>query len=149
MAGPKLFIDASVFIAAAGSPTGGSAAVLELGRHGLVRLFGSKLVLLEAERNIREKMSSDAFLRFYDQIGTTKLKLVKPVNTRELAVARRIVAEKDAHVLAAARKGRVDALLTLDRKHLLTPEVRSLSPVLIQTPGEFLQQFIQEEKDHQ
>ncbi len=149
MAAPKLFIDASVFIAAAGSPTGGSAAVLELGRRGLVRLFGSKLVLLEAERNIREKMSPHALLRFYGQIGTTKLKLVKSVNTRELVAARRIVAEKDAHVLAAAVKGHVEALLTLDRKHLLTPEVRASSPVLIQTPGEFLQQFLSEAKDNQ
>ncbi len=142
MAAPKLFIDASVFIAAAASATGGSSAVLELGRRGMVRLFGSKLVLLEAERNIREKMSNDALLRFYDLIGNTKLKLVKPPNARELAVARRIVAEKDAHVHAAAIKGRVDTLLTLERKHLLTPEDRAASPILIQTPGEFLQQFV-------
>lgn len=63
--------------------------------------------------------------------------------------ARRIVAEKDAHVLAAALKGHVDALLTLDRKHLLTPAVRAASPVLIQTPGDFLQQFVPEAKDNQ
>ncbi len=142
MARPTLFIDASVFIAAAASATGGSATVLELGRRGLVRLFGSKLVLIEAERNIREKLSPDVMLRFYSQIGTTDLKLVKPASDHEIAAARQIVAEKDAHVLATAVKGRVDVLLTLDRKHLLTAAVRRASPVRIQTPGEFLQQFV-------
>jgi predicted nucleic acid-binding protein len=139
MAVPRLFIDASVFIAATASPTGGSAAVLELGRRGHVRLLASKQVLLEAEHNIRRKMPSDVLLRFYQYVGTLPLRIVTPATAEELAQAAEVVAEKDAHVLAAALKANVDALLTLDRKHLLAPAVRAASAFAIQTPGEFLQ----------
>ncbi len=59
MATPRLFVDASVWIAAAASPTGGSAAVLELGRRSRVHLLASKQVLLEAEHNIRRKLPSE------------------------------------------------------------------------------------------
>ena len=141
MAAPGLFIDASVLIAAAASPTGGSAAVLELGRRGHVRLLASKQVLLEAEHNIRRKLPSDVLLRFYQYVGTLPLRIVAAPAPEELAQAAEIVAQKDAHVLAAARKGRADALLTLDRKHLLAPAVRAASACAIQTPGEFLQGF--------
>jgi predicted nucleic acid-binding protein len=141
MATPKLFVDASVFIAAAASPTGGSAAVLKLGQRRRVRLFGSRLVLIEAERNIRLKLPQEILRQFYIQIGSIDLKLVKPPNADEITAARAIVAEKDAHVLAAAVKGRVNVLVTLDRKHLLTDTVRRASPIPIQTPGDFLQEF--------
>lgn len=142
MAIPKVFIDASVFIAAAGSPTGGSAAVLELGHRGQVLLLASKLVLVEAERNIRQKLSSEKLLRFYEYIGTLPLQVVAAATEEEIAEAAEVVAEKDAHVLAAAVNGRADVLLTLDRKHLLAPAVRAASPVVIQTPGEFLQELV-------
>jgi predicted nucleic acid-binding protein len=141
MAAPRLFIDASVFIAAAASPTGGSAAVLELGRRGRVRLLASKQVLLEAEHNIRRKLPSEALLRFYQYLGTLPLRIVAAATAEEIAQAAEVVAEKDAHVLAAALKARADALLTLDRKHLLAPAVRAASATAIQTPGEFLQGF--------
>ena len=141
MATPRLFIDASVFIAATASPTGGSAAVLELGRRGRVRLFASKQVLLEAERNIRRKLPSDALLCFYRYIGTLPLRIIAAPGAEEIKWAAEVVAEKDAHVLAAALKARADALLTLDRKHLLAPAVRAASACAIQTPGEFLQGF--------
>jgi len=141
MTRPRLFIDASVLIAAAASPKGGSAAVLELGRRGHARLLTSKLVLTEAERNIRQKLPSDVLVRFYQQVGTVHLKIVPAATEDEIAAASEIVATKDAHVLAAALKGRADALLTLDRRHLLALAVRQASPIAIQAPGEFLQQF--------
>ncbi len=142
MAIPRVFIDASMLIAAAASSTGGSAAVLELGRRGQVLLLVSKLVLVEAERNIRQKLPSEALLRFHQYIGTLPLQVVAAATDREIAEASRIVAEKDAHVLAAALKGQTDVLLTLDRKHLLASAVRAASPVVIQTPGEFLQELV-------
>jgi predicted nucleic acid-binding protein len=136
---PTLFIDASVLIAAAASPTGGSAAVLELGRRGHVHLWVSRQVLLEAEHNIRRKLPPDALLRFYQYVGTLPLQIVAAPTAEELAQAASIVAEKDAHVLAAALKAHADALLTLDRKHLLAPAVQEASACAIRTPGEFLQ----------
>ncbi len=147
MARPKLFIDASVFIAAAASPTGGSAAVLQLGSRGLVRLYCSRLVLLESTRNIREKLAPAALVRFYQQLGNLEIRLVRPPSERELEAARQIVVDKDAHVVAAAAKGHADVLLTLDRKHLLSDAVRKSRSVRIQTPGEFLRDFAESRVD--
>lgn len=104
-----------------------------------MRLPASKQVLVEAEYNIRRKMPSDVLLRFYQYVGTLPLQIVAAATAGELAQAAEVVAEKDAHVLAAALKAHVDALLTLDRKHLLAPTVRAASACAIQTPGEFLQ----------
>jgi putative PIN family toxin of toxin-antitoxin system len=141
MAVPRLFIDASVWIAAVASTTGGSAAVLELSWRGLVRLVASKQVLGEAQRNIKVKLSSEALLSFYRYLGSLPLEIAPEPSPEELAEARQAVGEKDAHVLAAALKARADALVTLDRKHLLTPAARAASAVVIHSPGEFLQGF--------
>ncbi len=65
---PRVFLDASVFVAAAGSSTGGSAYVLEICGKGHAAAVSSRLVLLEAERNIGAKLGENALLRFYQQL---------------------------------------------------------------------------------
>lgn len=142
---PTLFTDASVLIAAAASPSGGSSAILELGRRKKVRLIASKLVLVEAERNIRDKLPEDVLLRFYEQLASIPVRLVRSATEAEIAKAEQIVATKDAHVVAAAGKARVDVLLTLDRKHLLVDSVRASVPFLIETPGDFLKRYLGDE----
>jgi predicted nucleic acid-binding protein len=48
---------------------------------------------------------------------------------------------KDRHVLAAALKAKVDVLVTLDCKHLLTEVVRVNFPIPVQDTKEFLTEF--------
>ena len=103
--GARLFLDASVWIATAGSRAGASALVLELCRRGRAVSVSSRLVLLEAERNIRGKLSEDALLRFYRDIASLDLELVEPATPQEIAAQTRIINPKDVHVLAAAMKG--------------------------------------------
>ncbi len=55
-AAERVFIDASVFIAAAGSASGGSALVLDLCQGRRYAAVCSQRVLLEAQTNIREKL---------------------------------------------------------------------------------------------
>ncbi len=50
-----LFYDASCLFAAASSPTGGSAFLLLVCRRGFLRAGSAQSVLIEAERNIRDK----------------------------------------------------------------------------------------------
>lgn len=139
----RLFLDASVFIAAAGSKTGGSALVLEMCREGRAWAVASQLVLLESERNIRKKLGRDALLRFYQELATLQLELVKSPTAREIAAQSRIIDPKDAHVLAAALKASVDFLLTLDRKHFLSRAVLQAGlPFQITTPGDFLSRWV-------
>ncbi|MDA2925120.1 PIN domain-containing protein [Acidobacteria bacterium AH-259-L09] len=133
---PRLFLDASVLIAAAGSKSGASALILELCRRSRAKAISSQLVLLEAERNIRTKLVRDALLRFYQEIATVDLELLERPAEHEIAVQREIIDPKHAHVLAAAVKGNVDFLLTLDRKHFMSHKVLHAGlPFRILTPG--------------
>jgi len=136
---PKLFLDASIFIAAAGSPSGGSSAVLELCRKGHFEAVTTKLILLEAEKNIREKLPREALLRFYRGLGTLPLIIQEPAKSEDIDTYTALIDEKDAHVLASAVKSGADLLLTLDRKHFMTTKMRRARlKVLIATPGDFL-----------
>ena len=143
-AAPRLLLDASVFIAAAGSRTGASATVLALCRHGHARAVSSRLILREAERNIQSKLGAEALLRFYQEITTLDLDLAEAPTPQEVAAQSEHITPKDAHVLAAALKGRAEALLTLDRKHFLTPRVLQAGlPFAILTPGDFLRRLVE------
>ena len=50
-AASRLFFDASVFIAAAGSPSGASTLTLTLCRQGQAKATSSRLVLIETDHN--------------------------------------------------------------------------------------------------
>jgi putative PIN family toxin of toxin-antitoxin system len=140
---PRLFLDASVWIAAAGSATGGSAMILELCRRKEVRITVTRLVLLEAERNIRKKLTRDALLRFYSDLAALDLTVIETPAGDDIDVQSRIIDRKDAHVLASAIAGRVDTLLTLDRKDFMSEKVLHAGlPCRIMTPGDFLRHWI-------
>lgn len=142
-AAPRLFIDANVFIAAAGSDTGASALVLAVCRHGHAKAVSSRLVLLEADRNIRGKLGREPLLRFYQEIAGLDLDLVAAPTPQEIADLSRIIHPKDAHVLAAAVQGGVEVLLTLDRQHFLSPSVLQADlPFQIMTPADFLRRLV-------
>ena len=140
---PRLFLDASVWVAAAGSATGGSALVLEICRQGLARAVSSRLVLLEAERNIARKLGNDPLLRFYEALGLLDLEVVPDSTSRQIEAQTRIIDAKDTHVLAAALKGGVEFLLTLDRRHFMTRAVLEAElSFAILTPGDFLRRLV-------
>lgn len=137
---PRLFLDASVLIAAAGSAEGGSALLLDICRVSKTPLLVTRLVLREAERNIQEKLDETALLRFYQLIGEIDVQVIRRASSRELKAAAEVVAVKDAHVLAGARNGKATHLITLDRKHFLQKGQReSMLPIVACTPGEFLE----------
>jgi len=141
----KLFIDACVFIAASGSPQGGSSSVLELCKRDRFRAVCTRLVLLEAERNIHRKLGAEALLRFYQGLAELDPTLEALPPPEELAACEAIVGEKDAHVLAAALKSGAAFLLTLDRRHFMTEKVRNAYLDLdVMTPGDFLRKLLEE-----
>lgn len=139
----QLFLDASVLIAAAASPTGGSALVIELCKARKATPLVSRLVLIEAERNIRRKFEESVLVRYYNTLAELD-PLVLPIpGQQEIEEAQKVIRPKDAHVLAAARSGEASHLITLDRKHFLTDEVRqAIRPILACTPGEYLDHLL-------
>ncbi|MEW6173696.1 MAG: PIN domain-containing protein [Bacillota bacterium] len=134
----KVFLDASCWVAAAGSPTGGSALILRLARAGFLRIMATKRVLKEAERNIRGKMGEKVLLRYYQEIGATEIELVDPSTVEEEAKWRDLVSEKDCHVLAGTYKAKAAVLVSLDKKHILTARVKKDFPIPVKDTKNFL-----------
>jgi len=145
MAGPppRLFLDASVLIAAAGSAEGGAAVVLEVCRAKLAIPVLTRLVPREAERNIQSKLDREVLLRFYRLIADLEPELLPIPSAEDLQRASQVVPTKDAHVLAGARAGAATHLVTLDRIHFLQEDQRAgILPIVACTPGEFLQGYL-------
>ena len=138
-----VFLDASVLVAAARSPNGGSAVAMEVctGRH--FRAVLTTRVLAEARVNIAEKFGDTELVRFYRQLASIEPEMAPEPSEEGVMACVPLTTEKDAHVLAAALESGAAYLLTLDRRHLLNPLVLSAGlPVRVLTPGEFLQAIV-------
>jgi hypothetical protein len=55
---------------------------------------------------------------------------------------------KDCHILAGALKAGADLIISIDRKHILTPKVRAAYPLPVMEPGDFLSSMIVEKEEH-
>lgn len=136
----KVLLDASIFVAAAGSASGGSSLVLEVCRGLHFSAATTHKILLEARRNIRKKLSPEALLRFYKEIANLKPEIIKPPTKEKLSQYDNVIALKDRHVLASALESRAAFLITLDRKHFKAEGIRQANlPITIMTPKEFLE----------
>ena len=135
----RVFIDASVWIAASASPEGGSSVSLEICQGKRYMAVCSQRVLMEAQTNIRHKMPIAALVRFYELLAAVGPEIVSEISAEEEEAWADVVAPKDAHVLAAAVIGRANYLLTLDRKHLANDTLRAaVAPLQVLLPGEFI-----------
>ena len=136
----KVLLDASIFVAAAGSASGGSSLVLEVCRGLRFSAATTKRILLEAQGNIRKKLTSEALLRFYKKIASLNPEIIPPTTKEKLNQYNDIIALKDRHVLASALESKAAFLITLDRKHFQTEVIRQANlPIYIMTPKEFLE----------
>ncbi|NKQ37018.1 MAG: PIN domain-containing protein [Chloroflexi bacterium] len=135
----KIFADANVLIAGADSDSGASHVVLRLAEAGFFTLVVSRQVLDEAERNLRKKLPR-ALPNFAIQMSRIRLEIVPDPGVDEVRLWEPIIETKDAPILAAAVAANVDRLLTLNTKDF-TPEVANQCGLIIQTPGEFIQEI--------
>ncbi len=133
----RLFLDASVLFAAALSPTGASREILLLALQGRCRVVLSSVVIEEVRRNLTRK-APEALPFFEAFLQTFPHDLIDPPEA-EVRKAAAFVAFKDAPIVAAARHARVDALVSLDRQHLVgVPEAERAAGVEILLPVEAL-----------
>ena len=141
----RLFIDSSVLFAAAYSTRGHAHDLIQMGIRGQVTLVISRLVLEETRRNLAASAPEGlpALERLLDNLS---VEIVQPSKEEVLAAAEH-TALKDAPILAAARAGNVDILVTLDRKHLLgKPNHEAYAQVLIRTPGDTYREITKAKK---
>ena len=135
---PKVFLDSSVFFAAAYSATGSAHDLLLAAIRGQVTLVLSAYVLEETERNLLASAprAHPAFLRLRDALP---YQLSHPPHALVVDTAR-IVVTKDAPIIAAARSAQAPLVATYDRKDLLSrrQEILIAFGVTVATPDEIL-----------
>lgn len=131
-----IFVDSSVLFAAVGSVSGGSAKLFTLDK---LQLVVSKIVLAEVERNVRKKLQTYHLDRFFALVAKTKILDQEP-DDELITKAKEVIVDKDAVILTESKQAKADYVVTLDRKHFLTPEVaKFLFPKKAVTPKDLLE----------
>lgn len=134
----KIFLDASVIIAAMLSQSGGSAKIIKLGHLGSWAQIVSQTVIDEVKDH-SEKIgkSSEEIDQF---IKNNNILVRKRVTTSEIKYLEGLVEYTDAHLIAGANLTKCEYLITLDKKHLLKEDIKNkFKPLKIVNPEEFLQ----------
>lgn len=140
--GWNVFIDTSALIAGILSPTGAAHEVLRLCEAGVVTAVMSRQVLVEADRNLSEKLPAllseyRVFLKHLSPL------IVDDPSRPAVEQAGEIIHHNDAPILAAAIEAGVDYLVTWNTRHFQKKAVRDYARFPILTPGEFLEAFRQ------
>jgi len=134
----RIFADANVLIAGAGSRSGASQAVLMLAEVGLFKIVVCRQVLDEVERNLRRKLPG-AMGIFAELMAELNPEVVDDPEPASWHPWHHYIEAKDAPILAAAVSASVDRLLTLNTRDF-TQEVAKASGLHIQTPAEFIEE---------
>ena len=134
----RVFLDSSVFMAAAISASGSARQLLLLGLQREFLLSVSALVLEETERNLSRK-APQALPAFGLLHAAINLAIVEPSRTQVLRAAK-VVDVKDAPIVAGAVRARATYLATYDRRHLLTKraEIEAAFGIRTTTPDEVI-----------
>jgi len=130
----NLFLDSSVLFTAANSPFGGSAKLFTMEN---IRLFVSKIVLHEVEKNVRNKLEDVQLKRFFRLVS--RVEVIEGIPSKqEIDQTRRIIVEKDAVILAEFVRSNCDYLITLDKRDFLQEKVfEFVKPKKILSPKMF------------
>jgi predicted nucleic acid-binding protein len=142
MALPKpqksVFLDSSVLYAAAFSPTGPARRLILKGFQGSITLYISDLVLEETKRNLTKHAL--VALPYFSLIADLLAASVTRPTKAEALKAATIVHLKDAPIVAAAAKAKVDYLATHDVKHLLNhaKAIESAYGIMVLSPADLL-----------
>lgn len=136
----KVFLDTSALIAGVASSRGAARAVLQLAEVGLIEVIVSKQVIVEADRNIEEKIP-EMLNEYREFIKVLSPILVDDPCQKECEKFLKIINPDDAPILASAVGTGADFLITWDKKHFMRRDVQTNLNLKIVTPGEFLKYF--------
>ena len=100
--------------------------IIRLSQAGFVKIVATRRILLEAERNVGEKME-EAHSRLHRLFLEADMELVEETSEADELMWEDLAPRKELHVLAGAYKGRADVLVSLDRRHILTEKVKKRS----------------------
>lgn len=137
-----IFLDASVILSGLASPNGGSGKVLKAAKLHKLKLLTTPLVVEEVSRNLDKlHVVSNKLHRL---LSSKIVLLLANPNEETIEKFRRICRDPDdAHVLAGAAISGADVLLTLDKKHILAPNVqKALQPMSVKSPKNFWSGYV-------
>ncbi|MCS6830387.1 MAG: PIN domain-containing protein [Armatimonadota bacterium] len=136
----RVFLDASVYIAGAGSSTGGSRQILDWCALRLLQPFTCAQVLQEVRRNVSTKLprASSVLEQIIGAVGATVITSASEELTEK---ALELLPAKDAAAWACVVVANVDFFITLDRKHFKQTQVVENSPFDIVLPSGFAATF--------
>ncbi len=138
----KVHFDASVIIAALLSSTGGSALLLQFVKDGLIIGIVSQNALdevMEEDKAKRVKRSRREIERFIAETGVI---VMGTIAEEEIAPYHGQVDSEDAYLITGANLTGCTYLVTLDKKHLLRPDIREkFLPLCIVSPKEMLEEI--------
>lgn len=137
---PKVFLDTSALIAGIASVKGAARAVLQLAETGLIKIIVSRQVIVEADRNIEDKLPEmlGEYRKFIELLAPS---LVDDPSHGEIKRFLTVINPDDAPILAAAVNADADFLITWDKKHFIGKNIHVHPDMKIVTPGEFLKYF--------
>lgn len=139
----RVFFDASVIIAALLSPSGGSSQLFKY-------ITASKITGITSQTVMEEILEQDKFQRIKKTkreieqfIAGSGLVVRKPIAKAEIEPYLGLIDAEDAHLIAGATLTRCKYLVTLDKKHLLRPDIkRRFLPLKIVSPGQLLAEIV-------
>jgi hypothetical protein len=127
---PRVFVDADVLFAGAAAPGehGASLVILRMAEITLIEAITSQQVIVEAERNLIEKLPQS--LLAFRLIVSRCLKIVPDPQPAELSLYAGLAHPKDLPILAAAVREGCPWLVTFNMRHFQPghPQVAVLRP---------------------
>lgn len=138
----RVFFDASVIIAAFLSPTGGSSLLLQYIKREIITGITSQTVLEEVLEEDKPKKLKRSFEEIGEFIRQSGLIVRENITTEEIASYKGDVDEEDAHLFAGALLTKCSHLVSLDKKHVVRPDIKKkFLPLRIVTPKELLEEI--------
>jgi predicted nucleic acid-binding protein len=138
----RVYFDASVIIAGLLSPAGGSGQLLRMAKHSTIVGVTSQTVVEEISEEDKAKRIKHSRNEIQQFIGGSRLIVRRPIAPEEVEPYRGQVDSEDAHPIAGANLTGCTHLVTLDKKHLLRPDIRErFLPLRIVSPKEMLEEI--------
>ena len=140
---PRLFLDASVLMAALDVNENYSRLILELCRQGKAQALLTEVIIRETEQTVQEMMDGEALARFYAVLTELEAEIIPLPRAKVIEIVDQVVENEHSHVLSSAWAGGANYILSLDWNAFLSPENRELAlPSKVCTPREFIQQEV-------
>lgn len=132
-----IFLDSSVILSGLASPTGGSGKLFVAAKQEKLKLLTTPLVIEEVVRHVDKLHIAPEVL--HRLLSAKIVRLMANPNAETIRKFRRIVIDPDdAHVLAGAAISGAAILLSLDKKHILAPNIgKALHPMSVKSPKSF------------